>query len=132
MSLFGKIMEKLGFKKEVITQATAVKPAPSPTSSYKPDIMPKPKAISEVDVVAKLEGMAAKNPQELNWKRSIVDLLKLLDLDSSFEARKELATELGCPADLMDDSAKMNTWLHKTVLRKLAENGGNIPKELLD
>jgi len=132
MSLFGKIMEKLGFKKEVIKEATTAKPAPSPTSTYKPDIMPKPKAMSEVDVVAKLEGMAAKNPQELNWKRSIVDLLKLLDLDSSYEARKELATELHCPANLMDDSAKMNTWLHKEVLRKLAENGGNIPKELLD
>jgi hypothetical protein len=132
MSLFAKIMEKLGFKKEVITVATTAKPAPSPTSSYKPDIMPKPKAIPEVDVVAKLEGMAKKNPQELNWKRSIVDLLKLLDIDSSLEARKELATELHCPADLMNDSAKMNTWLHKTVMRKLAENGGNIPKELLD
>ncbi len=134
MSLFGKIMEKLGFKKEVIKEATAAKPAsaPSPTSTYKPDIMPKPKPMSQVDVVAKLDGMAAKNPQELNWKRSIVDLLKLLDIDSSYEARKELATELHCPADLMDNSAKMNTWLHKAVLRKLAENGGNVPKELLD
>jgi hypothetical protein len=74
MSLFGKIMEKLGFKKEVIKEATAAKPAsaPSPTSTYKPDIMPKPKPMSQVDVVAKLDGMAAKNPQELNWKRSIV------------------------------------------------------------
>lgn len=88
--------------------------------------------MSEVDVVAKLEGLAAANPAKLNWKVSIVDLLKLLDLDSSFEARKELATELGCPADLMGDSAKMNTWLHKEVLRKIAANGGNIPKELLD
>jgi len=75
---------------------------------------------------------AAANPQKLNWKVSIVDLLKLLDLDSSFAARKELAVELGCPADAMGDSAKMNMWLHKTVLKKLAENGGNIPKELLD
>jgi hypothetical protein len=132
MSIFGKIMEKLGFKKEVIKEATAAKPTPSPTSTYKPEAMPKPKPMSEVDMVAKLEGMAAKNPQELNWKRSIVDLLKLLDMDSSYEARKELATELGCPAGLMDDSAKMNTWLHKAVLRKLAENGGNVPKELLD
>jgi hypothetical protein len=132
MSIFGKIMEKLGFKKEVIKEATAAKPTPSPTSTYKPEVMPKPKPMSEVDVVAKLEGMAAKNTQELNWKRSIVDLLKLLDIDSSYEARKELATELGCPAGLMDDSAKMNTWLHKAVLRKLAENGGNVPKELLD
>ena len=89
-----------------------------------------PTAISEVDVVAKLEGLAAG--KGLNWKVSIVDLLKLLDIDSSFEARKELATELNCPAELMGDSAKMNTWLHKEVLRQIAANGGNIPKELLD
>ena len=75
---------------------------------------------------------AKANPAKLNWKTSIVDLLKLLDLESSFDARKELATELGCPADLMGDSAKMNTWLHKEVLRKIAANGGNIPKDLLD
>jgi hypothetical protein len=80
----------------------------------------------------KVEKMAAETPQDLNWKRSIVDLMKLLGMDSSFEARKELATELGCPPDLMDSSAEMNTWLHKTVLEKIAENGGNIPMELLD
>ena len=85
-----------------------------------------------VDVVSKLESLAAANPAKLNWKVSIVDLLKLLDIDSSFDARKELATELECPADLMDDSAQMNTWLHKAVLKKIAENGGNIPQELLD
>lgn len=84
-----------------------------------------------MDVVAKLEKMASENPEKLNWKVSIVDLMKLLDLDSSLAARKELATELGAPADKMGDSAQMNMWLHKTVLRKLAENGGNIPKELL-
>jgi len=60
-----------------------------------------------------------------------VDLLKLLKMDSSREARNELAKELGCPADLMSDSAKMNTWLHKTVLQKIAENGGNIPQSLI-
>lgn len=87
--------------------------------------------MSAVDVVARLEGLAAKNPQKLNWKVSIVDLLKLLDLDSSLDARKSLATELGCPADKMGDSAQMNMWLHKTVLQKLAANGGNIPSELL-
>jgi Domain of unknown function (DUF3597). len=85
-----------------------------------------------VDVVAQLEQRAAASPQKLNWKTSIVDLLKLLELDSSFAARKELAVELGCPADFMGDSAKMNVWLHKTVLAKIAENGGNVPKELLD
>jgi hypothetical protein len=61
---------------------------------------------------------------------SIVDLLKLLGLDSSYAARKELATELGCPADKMGESASMNMWLHKTVLQKIAENGGNVPKQL--
>lgn len=89
-----------------------------------------PKAISEVDVVKHLEELSAG--KGLNWKVSIVDLLKLLDLDSSFEARKEMAVELGCPAEFLGDSAKMNVWLHKTVLKKIAENGGNIPQALLD
>ena len=93
---------------------------------------PPPKAIALVDVVAQLEQKAAANPQKLNWRTSIVDLLKLLDIDSSLTARKELATELGCPADLMGDSAKMNMWLHKAVLARIAANGGNVPKELLD
>ena len=79
-----------------------------------------------------MEQRAAANPQKLNWRTSIVDLLKLLEIDSSLAARKELATELGCPADLMADSAKMNMWLHKQVLQRLAANGGNVPKELLD
>ena len=83
-------------------------------------------------MVTKLEGLAAAHRERLNWRVSIVDLLKLLGLDSSVAARKELATELGCPAEKMGDSAQMNMWLHKTVLQKLAENGGNIPKELLD
>lgn len=89
-----------------------------------------PTAISEVDVVKKLEQLSAG--KGLNWKTSIVDLLKLLDLDSSREARTELAKELSAPADVMNDSARMNTWLHKEVLRRIAQNGGNIPKELLD
>ena len=88
------------------------------------------KPVSEVDVVKHLEELS--KGKNLNWKVSIVDLLKLLDLDSSYEARVELAKELNCPPELMNDSAKMNTWLHKEVLRKIAENGGNIPKELLD
>ncbi|MHB8914837.1 MAG: DUF3597 domain-containing protein [Thiobacillus sp.] len=107
-------------------------PAPAPgTPPPTPVASTAPKPISEVDVVAKLEKLASDNAEKLNWKVSIVDLLKLLDLDSSQAARKELATELGAPADKMGDSAQMNMWLHKTVLRKLAENGGNIPKELL-
>lgn len=87
-------------------------------------------AISVVDVVKHLEGLSAG--KGLNWKVSIVDLLKILEIDSSREARNELAAELGCPADMMQDSAKMNTWLHKEVLKKIAENGGNIPQSRLD
>ena len=114
-----------------------VKPTPPPAGMPKErELTAKPTApaaavaISEVDVVKKLEELG--KGKNLNWKVSIVDLLKLLELDSSFDARKELATELGCPAELMGDSAKMNTWLHKEVLRQIAANGGNIPKELLD
>jgi 3-oxoacyl-ACP reductase-like protein len=135
MSFFGKILEKLGLKSAKAEPAPAPAPKPAPTTAPAPAAPPpppKPVAISVVDVVAKLEAMAAANPQKLNWKTSIVDLLKLLDIDSSFSARKELAVELGCPAELMGDSAKMNMWLHKTVLKQIAENGGNIPKELLD
>jgi hypothetical protein len=88
--------------------------------------------MSMVDVTSKLNKLAGDNPG-LDWKVSIVDLLKLLGIDSSLNARKELATELGCPADLMGgDYAKMNVWLHKAVLQKIAENGGNIPQSMLD
>ncbi len=87
-------------------------------------------AVSAVDVVADLDKRAKASSEHLDWKKSIVDLLKLLDLDSSLHARKELATELHCPADKMADSAEMNVWLHKTVLAKIAENGGNIPDSL--
>ncbi|MBC8650202.1 DUF3597 domain-containing protein [Pseudomonas sp. MTM4] len=85
---------------------------------------------SVVDVPAKLDGMAANFPEQLNWRTSIVDLLKLLGLDSSLESRKELATELGCPPDKMADSAQMNMWLHRAVMHKLAEHGGTVPPEL--
>jgi hypothetical protein len=133
MGLFSSILEKLGFGQRAEPGKPTPAPAPSSTSAPQAAPVEKPAvaAISVVDVVGKLEGLAAANPQKLNWKTSIVDLLKLLSLDSSFEARKELATELGCPKEKMGDSAQMNIWLHKTVLQKLAENGGNIPKELL-
>lgn len=132
MSLFGTILEKLGFRKgaEAAPAGTTTASADSPAAA--PEAAPAPVAISEVDVVAQLEAKAAAHAEKLNWKVSIVDLMKLLGLDSSLAERKALATELGCPADKMGDSAQMNMWLHKTVLRKLAENGGNVPKELLD
>ncbi|RPI55412.1 MAG: DUF3597 domain-containing protein [Acidobacteria bacterium] len=134
MGFFDKILHKLGIGKA----AAAPAPAPTAPSAGKPTAQPKPPTapppptpVAVVDVVEQLEKRAAANPQKLNWRTSIVDLLKLLDIDSSFGARKELATELGCPAEQMGDSAKMNVWLHKTVLAKIAANGGNVPKELL-
>jgi hypothetical protein len=114
-------------KKEAAEKEAAAKAAAEKEAAAAPAA---PVAISVVDVVKHLEELAAG--KDLNWKVSIVDLLKILEIDSSREARNELATELGCPADLMHDSAKMNTWLHKEVLKKIAENGGNIPQSLLD
>ncbi len=87
--------------------------------------------MAEVDVKALLDDMASKNSQKFNWKTSIVDLMKLLDLDSSLGERKELARELGYTGD-MNDSATMNIWLHKQVMNKLAANGGKVPADLRD
>ena len=115
-----------------VAQAGAARAMKDDRDMVEAPVKAAPKAISEVDVVANLEKLAAASPVQLNWQVSIVDLLKLLDLDSSLTARKELAVELGCPADAMSDSARMNVWLHKTVLKQIAENGGNIPQNLLD
>ena len=142
MSLFSKILSKLGIDQPEDEAAPKEKPATQMShADYAADRADRlqriratraSKEITLVDVVAKLEKMAAEKPMKLNWKTSIADLLFLLDLDNSYEARKELATELGCPAEKMGDSAQMNTWLHTTVLEKIAENGGNVPMELLD
>jgi Domain of unknown function (DUF3597) len=83
-----------------------------------------------VDVTAILDDLAAKNPEKLDWRKSIVDLMKLVGVDSSLAARKELAAELHYSGD-ENDSATMNIWLHKQVIKKIAENGGKVPKELL-
>jgi Domain of unknown function (DUF3597) len=83
-----------------------------------------------VDVAAILDGLAAKNPEKLDWKESIVDLMKLVGMDSSFKARKQLAQELNYTGD-PNDSASMNVWLHKQVLIKISENGGKVPEGLL-
>ena len=130
MSIYGTIMSKLGFGKK--EEAPAVQEvAAAEVAAPVVDAAPVSVAISEVDVVGKLNALAANNSEKLNWQTSIVDLMKLLGMDSSLAHRKELATELGCPANLMDDSASMNMWLHKTVLQQLAANGGNIPASLL-
>jgi 3-oxoacyl-ACP reductase-like protein len=138
MSLFGSILEKLGLKKKApppaMTQAAPppVAAAPVPTAPVAPPPPPPPTPMAAVDVMSMLEGWAAETPQKLNWRTSIVDLMKLLGMESSLAERKELATELGCPAEYMNDSARMNVWLHKEVLRQISKNGGNVPAELYD
>lgn len=104
------------------TSSAAV--APAPTSA--------PAAGSPtVDITATLDKLAAGSPQKLDWRHSIVDLMKLVGMDSSLTARKALAAELHYTGDT-SDSAAMNMWLHKQVVKKIAENGGKVPKELLD
>ena len=127
MKIFDTILKVLG-----IRSAKAATPPPrasTPTASAPAPAAPRP--VPVVDVVAQLEKRAAENSQKLNWKTSIVDLLKLLEIDSSLAARKDLAKELGCPPELMGDSAKMNMWLHKTLMARVAANGGKVPQELL-
>ena len=125
MGLFSNILDKLGFGSAPAQGATPIpapaSPSPQPAASSKP--------MAAVDVVAKLEGLAASHKERLNWKTSIVDLLKLVGLDSSLTARKELAKELNYTGDT-NDSAKMNIWLHKQVMQKLADNGGKVPDSL--
>ncbi len=141
MSIFSTILEKLGIQKPAAPAAPPAPAAsqPSAASIARAPSMPapaqaasRPQAISVVDVVGKLDQLAG-DKSGLDWKVSIVDLLKLPKMDSSLSARKALATELGCPPDLMGgDYSKMNVWLHKTVLQKIADNGGNIPQNLLN
>jgi len=121
MSIFGSILSKLGIGKADAADAPVGSAAAGAPSA----------PVSTVDVLTKLESLAAAQAEKLNWKTSIVDLLKVLGLDSSLTARKELGTELGYPGSVDGDSAALNIWLHKAVLEKLAANGGNIPPELL-
>lgn len=102
--------------------------SPAPTQAAAPANTPAP--ASAVDVAAILDDAAAKSGQTLNWRTSIVDLMKALGIDSSLASRKELAGELNYTGDT-NDSATMNVWLHKQVLQKLSENGGKVPADLL-
>ena len=143
MGIFANILEKLGIGSAHAAPAPDVRPygpktvpagtttPPTPAAGVT-QATPAPVAMSEVDVEAQLEKLAAANSQTLHWRTSIVDLMKLLDMDSSLSERKALATELHCPADLMHDSASMNIWLHKEVLKRIAANGGKVPADLLD
>ncbi|VEF10830.1 oxidoreductase [Pseudomonas fluorescens] len=134
MSLFTTILEKLGIGKHAASPAQAAPAAPvTGASTEKTQNSPSTPtaAISEVDVASKLEALAGQQSENLNWRTSIVDLLKLLNIDSSLGARKELAAELHYTGST-DDSAAMNIWLHSAVMKKLAENGGKVPADLLD
>jgi Domain of unknown function (DUF3597) len=131
MSVFGNIMSAIfgsGAAKAAQAEPAAAAAAPggaTATATAAPAAAP----AAQVDVAAVLTALAAKNPEKLDWKRSIVDLMKLLDLDNSLAARKELAQELHYTGNT-SDSASMNVWLHKQVMVKLAENGGRVPAEL--
>jgi hypothetical protein len=126
MSIFGKMMSSI-FGKAKAADAAPGAPGDK-TSSATPASAPAGSS-TEVDVAGILTKLAAEKKEKLDWRKSIVDLMKLLDLDSSLSARKELAQELQYSGD-MNDSASMNIWLHKQVMRKLAENGGKVPEEL--
>jgi hypothetical protein len=130
MSIFGNIMSAIFGHSTVQAQPkpstgnTAAAPSPS-SASTSASTAPQ----SQVDVEAVLNKLASQNREKLDWRKSIVDLMKLLKLDSSLSARQELAKELHYSGDTKD-SAAMNIWLHKQVMIKLAENGGKVPDEL--
>lgn len=131
MSILGSLMGKiLGHSaRESEAKVNAARPAaPAASAPATPAATAAPPV---VDVETVLETMAAGTKQELDWRNSIVDLMKLVGIDSSLANRKALAQELGYTGD-MNDSAPMNIWLHKQVLQKLSENGGHVPATLLD
>ena len=147
MSVFGNIMSKIFGHAKAQTVPTASQqpsskapsgsktsgpmaagPTATGTSTTKTAAPPAPGHV-QVDVEAVLKDLAGKNKEKLDWRNSIVDLMKLLKLDSSLSARKELAKELNYAGNT-HDSAAMNVWLHKQVMIKLAENGGKVPDSL--
>ena len=137
MSIFGKIKDAI-FGRKAQAQPAPPSPQASPAGQGQGQAMPQINTPSpardqhvDVDVDAILAQASSEKGEQLNYKSSIVDLMKLLDLDSSLDNRKELATELGYTGD-KDGSAEMNIWLHKAVMQKLEENGGKVSAELRD
>ncbi len=132
MSIFGTIMGKImgnAARKEAAAE-NAARPAAAPSAAPAATAVATPPA-SSVDVAARLDEMKAASKQKLDWRVSIVDLMKLVGIDSDITNRRALASELGYTGDL-NDSATMNVWLHKQVMQKLAANGGTVPANLLD
>lgn len=131
MSIFSKIRDAIFGHKAEAAPAPGAPTAPAPGVVVSAPEAPAVVPLSDVDVEAVLTGLAAKAGQKLNWRTSIVDLMKLLGMESSLAERRELAGELGFAGDTQD-TATMNIWLHKQVMKKLAENGGKVPADLLD
>lgn len=136
MSIFSQILEKLTGHAQA---APPTMPSAVPSASPAPaDDLPATgtataasATTTPVDVTGVMNGLASQSKQRLDWRHSIVDMMKLLEMDNSLEARKSLAQELHYTGD-MNDSAAMNIWLHRQVMQKLAENGGKVPAELRD
>jgi hypothetical protein len=128
MSIFGTIVSKIfgKAKPDETMPAEPVAPAPADASAA---AAPVSTALADVDIAAVMDQLAAANPQKLDWRHSIVDLMKLLDVDSSLDHRKQLAGELKYSGDT-NDSASMNVWLHKQLMTALAANGGKLPAGL--
>jgi hypothetical protein len=140
MSILSRIFDKVfrradaaqapaGAASSAAAEGVAAGKAATPTTASTPTATAT--AQQPVDVEAVLTAMAEKNPQKLNWRTSIVDLMKLVGMESTLQERKQLADELGYTGD-KGDTAAMNMWLHKQVMAKMAENGGKVPAELMD
>jgi|SRR5262245_56237650 len=135
MGIFSDLMSKI-FHPSAAMSAPSVPSAPAPpvadmaTGTSGGGSIPPAQPVAAVDVAVILDKMAAENTQKLDWRHSIVDLMKLVGMDSSLSARRELASDLKYSGDT-GDTATMNMWLHKEVMKKLAENGGRVPQELI-
>jgi Domain of unknown function (DUF3597) len=127
MGIFSSIKDAIFGKKAV----AATTPAPSIIPTEIVAVAPQPAPMEEVDVIATLEEIDRTDGRNLNWRSSIVDLMKMLGMESSLQERKDLAMELGYTGEL-EGSAEMNLWLHKAVMRELAANGGKVPADMLD
>ncbi len=129
MGIFSSIKDAIFGKK-----AVAATPATTPAIPLEPiaaAVAPQPAPMEDVDVIAHLEEIDRSDGRNLNWRTSIVDLMKMVGMDASLQERKDLAMELGYTGEL-EGSAEMNIWLHKAVMRELAKNGGKVPAELTD
>jgi hypothetical protein len=130
MSVFGSIVSTIFGSPHAASVTAGADPSATTSSSARASVgSAAGKPISQIDVLSILEKLAANQGEKLDWKVSIVDLMKLLKLDSSLGTRKQLAQELGYPGAL-NGSPEMNTWLHKQVMIKLAESGGQVPESL--